>query len=276
MAEDASSIILPYSWLSKCVDLHKTFGFGDGIMFAGFDIADGTTDNHDKNAFAVRSGACINDVHEWQIDQVYQSCSKIHKFYYQYGFGHVNFDATALGVAAKSEFARIEAEEGKKLPYDVIPFQGGMSPRGENTVYVKHGSNIVTNGAMFKNLKSQSWWNLRLRLENSMKLLKGQKLDREEYFLSFSSDIKDLDGLFSELSQATYKEDGSGRIIVDKCPGVKTIKVDGKSKEKRSPNRGDAVIYAFANDLKYGLRAYSEDVKPVEKPRPNFSMRGIF
>ena len=272
MAEDASSIILPYSWLSQCIDLHKQHGFSSGQMFAGFDIADGTTDSHDKNAFATRSGACLHFVDEWRTGEVYQSVSKIHQYYYQFGFSEINFDATALGVAAKSEFARIEAEEKKKLPYDVVPFQGGMSPRGNDTVFVRHAANTITNGQYFKNLKSQSWWNIRMRLENSIKLIKGHKIDRDGYYLSFSSDIKDLDGLFSELSQATYKIDSGGRVQVDKCPGIKMIRVDGKQKEKRSPNRADAVVYSIAHDLKFGLRAHgSEQIvsKKTTSLKPN-------
>lgn len=259
MAEDASSIVLQYSLLSKCVDLHKSFGFGDGLAFAGFDIADGVTDIHDKNSFASRTGCLTNFVDEWRIGQIYESVAKVHQNYYTFGFTEINFDATGMGAGAKSEFARVEAEENKKLPYDVIPFQGGSSPRGADTCYIKHGMNIITNGHFFKNLKAQSWWNLRLRLENSVKLLQGKKIDRDGYYLSFSSDIKDLTGLFSELSQATYKIDSGGRIQIDKCPGTKTIKVDGKNKEKRSPNRADAVVYSYANDFKYGLRAFGEE-----------------
>jgi len=274
MAEDASSIILPYSQLSKCRDLHKTHGFDEGLMFAGFDIADGQHDYHDKNSFASRAGATVHKVEEWQIKEVYESVRKVHGWYYETGFSEVNFDAVGVGVAAKSEYARLIREEsvkdnGFKIPYDVVPFQGSMSPRGKDICFVKHGSNMITNGNYFKNVKTQLWWNLRLRLKNSMKLLEGHKLDREGYYLSFNSSIPNLDSLFSELSQATYKTDGGGRIMVDKAPGNKEISVDGKKKVIKSPNKADSCILSFAKDLEFGLRAHGDEVveeefEPVE------------
>jgi hypothetical protein len=89
-----------------------------------------------------------------------------------------------------------------------------------------------------------------------MKLLRGEKIDRKDYYLSFSSKVKGLDSIFLELAQATYEEDNSKRIKVDKAPGVHTIEVDGKDKERKSPNKADALIYAYAGDLERGLKAH--------------------
>lgn len=265
MAEDASSIILPYSQLSKCINLHVEQGYHDGQMFGGFDIADGQTSHHDKNSFAARAGATVHRVEEWQIKEVYQSVNKVHSWYHELGYSEVNFDAIGVGVAAKSEYARLETENKMKMPYDVVPFQGSSSPRGKDICFVKHGVNTITNGQYFKNVKAQLWWNMRLRLKNSMKLLEGHKIDRDGYFLSFSSKIPGLDSLFSELSQATYKTDGGGRILVDKAPGVKNIRVDGKQKVIKSPNKADSTILSFAKDLEFGLRAHGDEEKIEEE-----------
>lgn len=279
MAEDSSSIVMPYSHLTKCVDLHLEHGYGDGRMFAGFDVADGQYDHSDKNSFAARAAATVHRVEEWQIGQVYQSVRKIHSWYYELGFGEVNFDAIGVGVGAKSEYARWEADEREKdpkfsIPYDVSPFQGSETPKGGDTIFVKHGSNIITNKQYLKNVKTQLWWNGRLRLQNSMKLLEGHKLDRPGYFLSFSSKIPGLDSLFSELSQATYKLDGGGRIMIDKAPGYKEIHVDGKKKMIKSPNKADSTLLSFGKDLEHGLRAHATDStkkKIVEIPESKYS-----
>lgn len=279
MAEDSSSIILPYSHLTKCIDLHKTYGYGDGQMFAGFDIADGQYDHSDRNSFAARAAATVHRVEEWQIGQVYESVRKVHGWYYELGFSEVNYDAIGVGVAAKSEYARMEADEKEKdngftIPYAVNPFMGSMTPMGGDTIFVKHGANLITNAQYLKNVKTQLWWNARLRLQNSMKLLEGHKLDREGYFISFSSKIPNLDLLFSELSQATYKLDGGGRIIVDKAPGYREIHVDGKKKMIKSPNKADSTILSFGSDLEFGLRAHGEEHKkaePVVIPEAGFS-----
>jgi hypothetical protein len=117
---------------------------------------------------------------------------------------------------------------------------------------------------MFSNAKAQSWWNLRLRLENSLRLLKGEKIDRKDYYLSFSSDIKDLDSIFLELAQATYEEDNSGRIKVDKVPGMNSVIVEGKDKPRKSPNKADAIVYSFVDDLEGGLRAHQPKSRKVK------------
>ena len=90
-----------------------------------------------------------------------------------------------------------------------------------------------------------------------MRLLRGEKIDRKDYYLSFSSDIKNLDSIFMELAQATFEEDNSGKIKVDKAPGVRTVLIDGKEKDRKSPNMADGCNYAYAGDLVNGLKAHS-------------------
>ena len=272
--EDSSSIILPYSWLTQCVDLHKKKGLGaskiddldDYRTMGGFDVADGMTDSHDKNALAIRKGPVITHCEEWQINEVYKSVKKINSRHKSLGFDALYYDATALGTAAKSEFARIEDpnEGNRRLGYKVYAFKGGMRPYGPKKTFTGEGKQKITNAAMFSNAKAQSWWNIRLRLENSMRLIRGEKLDRADYYLSFSSDIKDLDSIFMELAQATFEEDNSGKIKVDKVPGVRKILIDGKEKDRKSPNKADGILYAYAGDLVKGLKAHTHGTKKAE------------
>jgi phage terminase large subunit len=268
--EDSSRIILPYSWLTQIVNLHERLPDENKIveidqykLYGGFDVADGTTEAHDKNALTTRRSSVIESCEEWQIDQVYKSVKRINKRHSELGFNTLYYDATAIGVAAKSEFARIEEQVGK-LPYEVYAFQGAKSPYGKNVVYSGEGVNKITNGAQFLNAKSQGWWNLRLRLENSMRLIRGEKIDRNDYYLSFSPEIDDLDSIFLEMSQATFEEDNSGKIKVDKDPALKEIEVDGKKKFRKSPNKADSIKYAFASDLHNGIQAHRPKVKKAE------------
>lgn len=271
--EDASSIILPYSWLVQCIDLHKKtrikgsiFDLAEYRKLGGFDVADGITEAHDKNALALRQGPVVTHCEEWQVDQVYKSVKRINSRNKTLGFNALYYDATALGTAAKSEFARLEDpnEGNRRLGYKVYAFKGGMKPYGPKKVYIGEGKNKVTNAAMFVNAKAQSWWNVRLRLENSMRLLRGERIDRPDYYLSFSSDIKNLDSIFTELAQATFEEDNSGKIKVDKAPGVRKVSIEGKEKDRKSPNKADGIIYSFAGDLANGIKAHTRGVKKAE------------
>ncbi len=256
ISEDGSQIVLFMSKLVQCVDLHKRFDLGPFRKVGGFDIADGKLEKHDTNSLAVREGPIVSHVEEWRCDEVYQSVQKINSRYNFLGFENLYFDATGLGVAGKSEFSRLNSTKREKLKYGVIPFLGGENPMGKDKVFVSHDKHKITNGMMFLNIKAQAWWNLRLRLDNSMRLIKGRKIDRPDYFLSFSSEIPGLESIFLELSQATWEETTAGKIKIDKSPGEKTKLIEGKNKIRKSPNKGDSVKMSFAGDLRGGLRAH--------------------
>lgn len=267
--EDLSVVILPYKWLELCVDLHKKVeGFQTADDLEGFrktdgyDVADGTTEMHDKNSQAQRQGPVVTHVKEWQAKEVYISVQKINRRQRRWGFQRMYYDATAMGTAAKSEFARLDAK--RKLPYKVFAFKGGMKPYGADKAFEGRGREKITNRAMFANAKAQLWWNFRLRLMNSMRLIRGKKIDRKDYFISFDSDIEGLESIFRELAQATFEEDNSGRIKVDKAPGIHTVEVEGKDKERRSPNNADAILLSFAGDISSGLRAHQPGRKKAK------------
>ena len=74
---------------------------------------------------------------------------------------------------------------------------------------------------------------------------------------------------FNELSQATYKEDSSGRKMVDKMPGTREIvSSDGSKQKVKSPNVGDSIGYAYVKCFENGLRAHGEEI--TEKKDPEF------
>lgn len=256
LADDINQVVLPYEWLSQFVDLHKKIGWTEEAKrIGGFDVADGTTEKHDKNSLACHSGPIVDHVEQWQLPHIWKSVNHINGQYNQLGFTDLWYDAAAMGAGPKSDFNRInESVTGPKLSYHVIPFHGAGSVGGKDKVYLKHGKHKITNGMMFQNFSAQSWWNLRLRAENSLRLLKGMKLDRPDYFLSFDSDIPDLDNILKELSQATFEKNSSGKIVVTKTPGTKEVEIDGKTKKVRSPNEADSIRMSFAADCRNGLK----------------------
>lgn len=277
LADDPMKIILPYAWLEKCVNAHKTIGYEpSGRLVAGVDVAEGETTKHDKNSIAIRQGPVVKSYKSWQCKNVYESVGIVKAEYYEWGFDQVHYDAIGVGVGISSEAARINAVEENKLPFDFIPFKGSSGVYGGDSVFIKHGTKITKNKDYFKNAKSQQWWNLRLMVQNTLKLLDGKKIDREDYFLSFEGDIEDWRDAFIEMSQATYKEDNSGRKQIDKIPGIRTsMGTDGKETKYKSPNIADAIGYAFVGGFENGLRAHAEEITKItpKKPLKKFSSR---
>jgi phage terminase large subunit len=260
--DDPSRIILPFEWLEKCLDAHKIIGYEPvGKSFAGVDVAEGETTKHDKNSIVVRQGPVIKHYDVWQCKNIYESVSRVKSEYYEWGFEDAYFDAVGVGSGYASEVARIDNVEKDKLPFNNIPFKGSHAVYGGDSIYTRHGNKIVHNKDFFKNSKAQQWWNLRLMVQNTLKLLDGKEIDRPDYFLSFEGDINKWRDAFNELSQATFKEDGSGRKMIEKSPGVREMAdAEGNKQTVRSPNIGDAVGYSMVKYFENGLRAHGTDI----------------
>lgn len=223
--------VLPRSWLMKAIDAHVGREFGKRFKYIGFDIAD---TGEDKNALCLRNGAVIEYVEDWNNRFISDAVEHVDLVAKQYDVARVYFDATGVGAGAKGDFNRITDRI-----YKAHAFVGASQPGGYDSDYLPD----ITNGKFFRNLKAQAWWNVRLRLENTLRLIEGEDIDPNKC-LFISGKIPALDELISELSQAVYEQD-DGKLMVDKAPD-----------EFTSPNMADAVVLAFAHDLTYGLKGY--------------------
>jgi len=118
----------------------------------------------------------------------------------------------------------------EKLKIDVIGVGAGVVDRLKEQGYPVVGINVAdkaTDPEQFVNLRSELWWNLRERLDPN---------------LATNPDPVALppdDELLADLSGAKYKIDSRGRIKLES-------KDDMKKRLGRSPDRGDAVVLAFA------------------------------
>ena len=155
------------------------------------------------------------------------------------------YDAGGMGAGMKSELSKIpknpetnQGPEAKKF----IPFLFGGEVKGKDKIYVKAGKVKITNNDFFHRQNAQAAWNLKQRVQRTIMALDGQKVDLDKCFF-ISSQIDDIDQLLVQMSQPVY-DDSSGKIKLDKDP-------DGIG----SPNKWDAVLMAYASDIKKGLKA---------------------
>jgi hypothetical protein len=144
----------------------------------------------------------------------------------------VVFDATGVGAGARGDSDRInqEREDAGKPAINAQPFHSSgavWNPDGEPVPNRK-------NRDMFGNLKSQSWWAVRTRFQQTYRaVVQRMSVDPDE-IISLSGDLDELVALQVELGQISYHINPAGRIIIDKTP-------DGM----RSPNLADALMLAF-------------------------------
>lgn len=251
--------VLPYDMLRKCIDAHKTLGNYEGHTYGALDLAPGEDERkHDKNAECFVKGPVVLFADHWQCDDLDLIADKTIMDCKKWGAIRLYFDAVGVGGFANGTFRR-KLRQATDLVLKCEPFMGSQGVFGAESTYMEASTSkkgVITNKDFFENAGSQSWWNLRLRMENTIRMLRGETVRDPSYYLSFDSSNPNLERLMIELSQATYKEGASGRILIDKAPGDKVIKMDGKSKKVRSPNLADSCRMAFLRSCMYGLRDY--------------------
>lgn len=204
MPSGNATAVLPLNWLRKCVDVHKKLNYKpDAFKYMGLDFADGGSD---KSALAIRHGAIITHVHEFEQPFINKSVDYADGFAQQYSVIRVHFDAIGIGAGAKGDFNRLQRD------YTAEPHIGSASPNGKDAKF----TDSMTNGQFFRNLKAQSWWHLRLRVENTLRLLDGEQINPDQC-LFIDGNIPFLDKMLLELAQASYKHE-DGKLMVDKAP----------------------------------------------------------
>jgi hypothetical protein len=152
------------------------------------------------------------------------------------------WDAGGVGATLKRDFTRL-MPDGEKKPYFVKPFLFGGATNGKENIYIKAGTSSITNGNYFARQNAQAWWNLRQRAMNTINRLDGKEIDLSRCLL-INENIPELELLIDQLSNATYTENDSSKITVDKY-----------GDEDKSPDKADAAVQAFASDIRKGLRA---------------------
>ena len=235
--------VLPYSKLIKCVDAHIKLKYKPtGMGYSGLDVAD---EGNDTNSYAFRQSALLSFVREWKVRYLHMTASKADLLNKQFNVSNMHYDSGGLGAGIKSDLSRIKQDPntgggpgGKKF----IPFLFGGKVKGPEKYYIKHKTLKVKNKDFFHRVNAQAWWNLKLRVENTLKALDGEKIDLNTCFF-IDSQIDNVDKVLAELSQCVY-DDSTGKIKVDKAP-------DGMD----SPNTADSIVLAYANDIKKGLKA---------------------
>lgn len=235
-------IVIPAIWVNAAVDAHIKLNIKPtGARFGGLDVAD---EGKDLNAFCGRHGILVEHVEEWsgKNSDHYKTVERVVKICDEKGYEYVYNDADGLGGGGIRGIARKINEKRHENKIAKIPF---IEYRGSGEVVNKNREVFgkVFDGTgkgrlnedYFLNRKAQSWFHLRQRFQNTYKAINGDSDFNHDEIISISSKIPNLTNLISELSQATYKDSNTGKILIDKQP-----------KGMPSPNKADAIVIAFA------------------------------
>lgn len=225
-------ICIPNKWVMAAIDAHKKLPIpSTGIKLAALDVAD---EGGDKNAYTERYGnICVKSI-AWGEGDTADTTRKALTYMQQSGIINLQYDSIGVGSGIKASInvLRNHIKYCKKV--SLTKWNAGARPLYAEQRIIKGDKETPKNIDFYRNLKSQAWWQARIRFEKTYNATtKGMQYDPDE-LISIDSSIEDLHQLVNELSQSTYDTDNAGKIIIEKTPvGTK------------SPNRADSFVMAF-------------------------------
>ena len=243
-----SNTIIPYEWITKCVDAHKFIKWKDqtGVIrqgltdeqignnwAGGLDLAD---EGIDRNASSLRQGIVWRDVDEWTERDVGVSTRKMIMHCKPYKGIKVYYDIIGMGSSVKSEFNRLVQDEKiiTKEDINLIGWNAGAGVLNPFDNIVVNDDTSPLNKDLYANLKAQAWNSLRQRFYKTFKNITEGVLYPIDEMISLDSRMTLLHQLMKELAQPTRGENGQLKEIVNKKP-------DGM----KSPNLADAGIQMY-------------------------------
>lgn len=246
-------IVIPGAWVRSAIDARELLGIApNGVKRLAFDVAD---EGEDKNAYCLAQGTEVLETDEWsgKGSDIFASTEYVFDVCDEQDLDEFRYDGDGIGADVRGD-ARIINERRRTAGQRQIR---ALSYRGSDAVHDPEG--IVegtigsagdkgrTNEEYFGNFKAQSWWSVRKRFQRTHRWVQHVRTSGKEGapcspddIISLSSKNPNLWKLVAELSQATYKVNELGKMIVNKKP----TGIAGQS--IKSPNQADGVVIDFA------------------------------
>ena len=256
--DSVENAIIPSEWFDACIDAHIKLNFkpqGAEVVFH-----DPSDTGADAKGLAHRHGSVFIDVLEkdtgdsnegmdWALD--YAIAAKADYF---------GWDCDGLGAALKRQVT--SSLENKRI--EAIMFKGSESPYQPDAIYDnEHNATIrqaKKNKEIFRNKRSQCYARLQDRVYATYRAVAhGDYVDPDE-MISFSSKIKAIGKLRSEICRLPLKENGNGyyQIMTKKEMASHTPPIP-------SPNMADSVMMSLAD-----LKPKTKKAKPIMIPTKSY------
>lgn len=239
-----AGVVIPHDWVKAAIDAHVKLGIEvTGVRSGSLDVAD---EGVDLNCYAGKHGILLEYIHAWSGvgSDPFKTVEKAFQISDEEGYRSFRYDGDGLGANVRGD-ARVineqRAREGKPL-IEADRFRGSEGVLNPDkpipTISDEKNADKTErlNKDYFKNQKAQGWFALRMRFMRTYRAVQAGKAPEDTSgLISLSSKMPALQKLVQELSQPTYAEDPTGKMVIVKTP-------DGM----RSPNYGDACMMVFA------------------------------
>jgi len=229
-----NSLIQP-EWFDSCIDAHVKLGFKPrGLKMAAHDPSD---TGADSKGYAMRQGSVVMDIQEMLTGNVNEGAHWACGLANQHQVDAYTWDCDGLGAALAEQTSKAFESTGRQ----VAMFKGSEKPDFSDNIYEPSDGEPVSDrkkvGDVFKNKRAQYYGELRKRIYNTyLAVEEGERFRDESQLLSFSSDIKLLQKLRSEVCRMPIKPNSNGLLEL-------YTKDTMRSKFNiASPNLGDSVM----------------------------------
>ena len=242
--QGAANKILPYGMLRKCVEAWPMRPERGAFGIAGFDVADS---GKDANVMAMRSGPELFCIERWKGSDewtISNSARHVAKRAYEEGMRRVDYDDVGVGRGVRGPMREFVKEMGWQLFINGCGFNNKV--QGEDVIYTLARPRSITNKQYFLNWGAQAAMAVRKRVDQTQRLMAGEKVDPHGC-LFINPDIPHLEDHLADMAQAEF-HDGTGKLRVDKRPHG-----PGEA-EPDSPDVFDSVRLAFSRDAHRGLK----------------------
>lgn len=223
--------IIEAEWFDACVDAHIKLGFKPlGQERVAYDPAD----SGDAKAAAYAHGSVILDVQSNESGLIDTATDWATSYAIDRKPDCFTWDSDGMGMGLKRQIT--QAFDGKTTTIEA--FRGSEGADWPDKIYDRVDSEVKdskTNRETFSNKRAQYYWMLRDRMKRTYQAVEQGKLTSPDDLISFSSEIKEINALRSELCRIPRKYNNSGRIQLVSKPDMKKLGIS-------SPNMADAVM----------------------------------
>jgi len=241
-------------WFEACIDAHIKLGFSpQGAKIASHDPSD---TGFDTKGHAFRYGSVFLDVTEKLDGDVNEGGHWSVGRAIQQGADYYTWDCDGMGVGLNEQ---INKDFAGKHTIKVM-FKGSESPDSPEAAYNSPVDSSTIDQKkikdVFKNKKNQYYWELRDRIYRTYRavMFPDERYQDPATLISFSSDIKLLSKLKSQICRLPVKPNGNGYLQLYPKPEMKT------KFQIVSPNLVDPVMMS--------MRYMPQTQTKVVRPRP--------
>lgn len=234
--DSVENSIIKAEWFDACIDSHKKLKFkGKGVRVVSHDPSD---KGPDPKGLVERHGSIILEAKINKHGDVNEGCDWALDYAVDHNADVFTWDCDGLGVSLQRQVK--EYLEGKNIRFEM--FKGSRGAENPDDIYQEPGKTAKddprTNSQTFKNLRAQRFWLLRDRVYNTYLAIEGRQYTDPDELISFSSNIKDMSLLRSELCRIPRKKNPNGLIQILGKPEMKKLKIN-------SPNLADSVMMSL-------------------------------